>query len=179
MGMTLADSKIPAALMLLISLTINLAFLYGIATRPVISYHLSTPLDYNSTIDFDLEKLRVEFNIMNKGLSPARVWLVVRTYNLSLPGTEGFSVEEADGVSVLRVPWDAPAHQSEYETFELTIDSASNATHLVLLFSIEGNWKARPNVRFYNSFAIYKPERPTALLLKHISYKKFLRATSR
>ena len=177
--MVFTSSKIQAIGMLVVSIAINLAFLIGIFTRPVISYHLSTPVDYNGTIDFGTENLPVELNLRNTGLSPARVRLIVRFYNMSLYRAESFSVEEKEAYSVLRIPWSMSAHQSEYDILEVVFDSAANATYLVLVYSIEGDWKGGLTNRFYNSFAIYKPERPTALLLKHVSDMMYLRVRSR
>lgn len=177
--MAFTSSRTQAVGMLVISIAINLAFLYGIVARPVISYHLSTPLDYNETIDFSTENLRVEFKLRNKGFSPARLRLAVRFYNMSLHNTESFIVEDEGEFSVLRLPWDVSAHQSEYESFEVAFDSAANATYLVLFYSVEGDWKLEPTTRFHNSFAIYKPERPTALLLKHVSDMRYMRVRSR
>lgn len=175
MSMPIADSRIQAVLMLLLSIAINLAFFYGLITRPVILYHLTTPLEYNKTVDFDVEKLRVDLRVMNRGGSPARVWLVARIYNMSLIGAEALSVAEFDGVSVLRIPRDVPARRSGYETLELKFDAAANSTYLALIFSVEADWEANPAVRFHNGFAVYKPERPTALLLKHVGGRIFVR----
>lgn len=177
--MAFAGSKIQAVGMLFISIAINLAFLYGIFTKPVIPYHLSTPVDYNGTIDLSTENLRVDLNLRNRGLSPARVTLVVRFYNMSLQETESLSVEEEEAFSRLRVPWSVSARQSEYEAFEVSFDSVANATYLVLIYSVEPDWKVASTSRFYNSFAVYEPERPTALLLKHVGDTKYMRVRSR
>ncbi|RLI08134.1 hypothetical protein DRO42_06875 [Candidatus Bathyarchaeota archaeon] len=177
--MPFTDSRIQAAAMLLVSLAINLVFLYGVVARPVISYHLSTPLDYNGTIDFEAEALPVELRVRNKGLSPARVRLVVRFYNMSPVGAEGWSLSEEGGVSEARLPWRAPARQSEPESFAVTFDSRGNATYALLIFYIEVDRGARPLDRFHNSFITYRPERPTAILLRHISDTKFMRVKRR
>ena len=176
--MPFTDSRIQAAAMLLVSLAINLAFLYGVVARPVISYHLSTPLDYNETIDFEAEVLPVELWVRNKGLSPARVRLVVRFYNMSPVGAEGWSLSEEGGVSEMRLPWRAPAHQAE-ESFAVTFDSRGNATYALLIFYIEVDRGAGPLDRFHNSFITYRPERPTALLLRHVSDMTFMRVRRR
>ncbi len=175
--MPFTDSRIQAAAMLLVSLAVNLAFLYGVVARPVISYHLSTPLDYNGTIDFEAEALPVELRVRNKGLSPARVRLVVRFYNMSPVGVEDWSLSEEGGVSEMRLPWRAP-HQAE-ESFAVTFDSRGNATYALLIFYIEVDRGARPLDRFHNSFITYRPERPTAILLRHISDTKFMRVKRR
>lgn len=177
--MVFTSSKIQAVGMLVISIAINLAFLIGIFTRPVISYHLSTPVGYNSTIDFSTEELRVGLHLRNMGLSPARVGLVARFYNMSFLETGSLSVEEYEAFSLLRLPWSVSAQQSEYDTFEVAFDSVENSSYLVLIYSIEADRKVRPISRFYNSFAIFKPERPTALLLKNIGDGKYMRVKKR
>lgn len=177
--MGIASSRIQAASMLMIAVTINLAFLYGVVARPTISYHLSTPLDYNGTIDFDGEDLRVELRARNRGLSSAQVWLVVRYYNMTPTSTGGLRGGEDDGPPEVRIPWRAPARQTDYATFEVTFDSARNATYLVLIFYVETDNRGDPATRFHNSFAVYRPERPTALLLKHTGNMKFTRVRRR
>jgi hypothetical protein len=165
--------------MLAISIGINLALLYGLITRPMISYHISTPIDYNKTVDFNMESLQVELKIRNKGYSPARVRLVTFYYNMSLQEDRVFNIEEAEGFSVTSVPWDVFPNQSEYDTFEIKFDSEENSSYLALIFSVEGELKAKLATRFHNSFSIFKGERPTALLLKHIGDREYMRVKRR
>lgn len=178
-GMALTHSRIQAYGMLVISIAIILAFLYGIFTRPVIFYHLSTPIDYNGTVDLSAEILPVELNLRNTGFSPARVTLVVRLYNMSLHEAGSFVVEELEEFPVLRLPWSVSAKMSEYDTVDVAFEPAANSTYLVLIYSIEVDLKVGPISRFHNSFAINNPERPTALLMKHVSDEKYMRVRRR
>ncbi len=166
-------------MMLAISITINLAFLYGIFSRPSISYHISTPVDYNGTVDFSTDNLPVELNLRNTGLSPARVMLVTRFYNMSLVDKSLFDVEESEAFSVLRLPRSVSAHMPDYDAFEVVFEPAANSSYLVLIYSIEVDWKVGPISRFHNSFVINNPERPNALLMKHVSGEKYMRVKSR
>ena len=177
--MALSYSRIQAVGMLAISIALNLAFLYGIFSRPSISYHLSTPVDYNGTVDFSTGNLPVELNLRNTGLSPARVKLVARFYNMSLADKSSFHVEELETFSVLRLPRSVSAHMPDYDAFEVVFEAAANSSYLVLIYSIEVDWKVGPISRFHNSFVINNPERPTALLMKHVSGEKYIRVKSR
>lgn len=177
MGFT--DSKIEAALLLCIAITINLVFFYGLITRPIIRYHLSTPLDYDSEIDFNSEELLVDLEATNEGFSPARVAMVVRMYNMSLTGPEWIEASVEGDLSELRIPLDEPIRQSGEESFKIILNVDGNATYLVLIFSIESQPQGDPIVEFHDSFALYKPEKPTALLLRHVDGRRFMRVTSR
>jgi len=164
---------------LAIAIAINLAFLYGIFSRPSISYHLSTMVDYNGTVDFSTENLPVELTLRNTGLSPAKMKLVARFYNMSLTEKSSFDVEELETFSVLRLPLSVSAHMQDYDAFEAVFEPEANSTYLVLIYSIEVDWKVGPISRFHNSFAINKPERPTALLMKHLSDEMYMRVKKR
>ena len=50
--MFFAGSKAEARLLFIVTVAINFFIIYGFLTRPVIAYHISTPLEYNGTIDF-------------------------------------------------------------------------------------------------------------------------------
>lgn len=165
-----------AVTMLLIAVAINLAFFYGMATRPVIFYHLSTSIGYNETIDFSSKDLRVDFIVDNGGASSARLWLIVAYYNMSLTSHEGLSVQENEA-SVLRLPLSAQAHQSS--NLSATFNTEKEADYMILILSVEGNSEADPLTRFFNSFAIINPERPTAILLKNLGDGIFMRVRSR
>ena len=51
--------------------------------------------------------------------------------------------------------------------------------HLVLIFSAMPQPTQNPVTSFYDSFAEYKPERPTALLLKRIEGGEYKRVRKR
>jgi len=161
--------------MLMAAVVINAAFFYGIAARPYISYHLYTPLDYDKTIDFSNNTLKVSLRLSNTGRSDAHVWLVVQYYNMSLIGPEVLSESEIDGGLQVQIPWDLLPRRQDDDAFNLTFTTAGNATYLTLIFSIEENLEAPFMARFHGSFAYYNPERPTALLLKHKGDLMFMR----
>ena len=165
--------------MLSIAVAINLTFIYGMATKPVIAYHVTTPLDYNGTIDFDSEYLYVNLEARNVGLSPAGVDLVVKLYNFTLVGSEGSELTKGEGSTELRVALDEPIRPSGHENYNITLDSAGDATYLVLIFSIESKPRLDPITGLHDSFAIFKPERPTALLLKNIDGNMYMRVRRR
>jgi hypothetical protein len=177
--MGFADSKIEAVLLLSVAIAINLTFFYGLITRPIIVYHLSTTLDYNGEINFNSEELLVDLEATNEGLSPARVAMIVRSYNMSLRGPEGVEASEEGTFSELYIPLDEPIHRSVREIFSITLNTDVNATYLVLIFSVQPKPRVDPIRGFYDSFAIYKPERPNALLLRHVDNGRFTRVTSR
>lgn len=165
--------------MLSIAVAINLTFFYGMVTKPLIAYHVTTPLDYNRTIDFDSDYLFVTLETRNVGLSPARVDLVVKLYNFTLADSEGSESTEGEWPTELKVALDEPIRPSGHEEYNITLDSAGNATYLVLIFSIESKPRLDPFTGYYDSFAIFKPERPTALLLKNVDGNMYMRVRRR
>jgi len=172
-------SKAEAALLLSIAVAINFTFIYGMATKPVIAYHVTTPLDYNGTIDFDSEYLYVNLEARNVGLSPAGVDLVVKLYNFTLVGSKGSESTKGEGPTELRVALDEPIRPSGQENYNIALDSVGDTTYLVLIFSIESKPRLDPITGFHDSFAIFKPERPTALLLKNIDGNMYMRVRRR
>lgn len=177
--MSFAGSKIEAALLISAALAINIGFFYGLATKPVIEYNISTPLDYNGTVDFDSEELYVSLEIRNRGSSPARITLAVRLYNCTLMGPGGLETYLGDGFTEISIPSTEPIRRSEDREHTITIEPEGNVTHALLIFLIRVQPRLDPMTGFYESFTTVKPERPTALLLKHIDGEKFMRVRSR
>ncbi len=177
--MGFANSKIEAVLLILVAIGINLLFFYGLITRPIIAYNLSTPLDYNGEVDFSTGDLPVNLEVTNEGKSPSRVEMVVRTYNMSLTGPEGVEASVEGTYSELHIPIGKPIRQSRNESSTVTLNTDENATYLVLILSIEPPPRHTPVLAFYDSFTIYKPVRPTALLLKHTDGNKYMRVKNR
>ncbi len=172
-------SKVETVMLVSMAVAINLTFFYGFATKPIIEYHLSTPLDYNRTIDFDLEYLLVNLEASNTGLSPSRVELVVNLYNATLVEFEGFEEKIGEGIYKVGITLDDPIRPSECTNYNVTMRPVGNATYLVLIFSVKVRPQYDPITGFYNSFATFKPERPTALLLRHIDGNSFMRVRRR
>ena len=177
--MSFAGSKIEAALLISAALAINIGFFYGLATKPVIEYNISTPLDYNGTVDFDSEELHVTLETRNRGSSPARITLAVRLYNCTLTGTVGLETHLGDGFTEYSIPSTEPIRKSEGREHTIALEPEVNVTHAVLIFLIRVQQRLDPVTGFYDSFTRVKPERPTALLLKHIDGERFMRVRSR
>jgi hypothetical protein len=69
---------------------------------------------------------------------------------------------------------------STHDLQRITISSSSKeANYLVLIFYVDAQKGWNPFYRFLDSFTIFNPKRPTALLLKQISENEFMRVTSR
>jgi hypothetical protein len=173
------DSKLEAVLLIAVALAINASFLYGLLTRPVIAYHISTPLDYNATIDFNSDVLTVDLEVDNEGLSPARLVFVARVYNMSLVGPVGIDITQGETFSEARVPIYVAVPKGGRESFTVELRGAADASYQVLIFSVEGKPRLDPITGFHDSFAVFEPVRPTALLLKHVGGGRYMRVRSR
>ncbi len=172
----MTNSKLWAISMVIVSLAVIAAFLYGIATRPVVIYSVSTSLGYNQTIDLAANDLKVDLRARNSGSSAAKVWLIVRFYNMSLK-EPSLSIRRIENASEIRIPIEVPASTSQ--TFGATFNSPANASYLVLVLSVEGNSEAELATKFHTSLALFSPERPNALILKHVEGQTFMRVSSR
>lgn len=177
--MGFANSRAEVVLLLSAAAAINLLFFYGLVTRPVVEYNLSTPLGYNETVDFESGDLLVSLIARNKGFSLARVAFVVRLYNMSLTAPEAIESAAENGFVELYIPLEKPIKQSENYTYPIMIEPSREATYLVLIVSVESRPRWDPLTGFYDSFAIFEPKRPTALLLRHVEGDRFMRVRSR
>ena len=177
--MVFSGSKAEARLLFIVAVAVNLCIVYGFSTRPVIAYQISTPLEYNGTINLDTGDLEVNLETSNRGLSPARVELTVRLYNLSLTSPQYADVSLHDKYSELRIELGEPIPPSGHDVKTITITSAGDANYLVLIFYADPQPRFDPVTGFYDSFALYEPVRPTALLLKHVGGHEYMRVTSR
>ena len=169
--------RIDAVLLIAVDLAINLSFLFGLMARPSISYHITTPLNYNETIDLSVNTLRADFRTINRGRSEASIWLRINYYNASLAShDDAIPSEGVDGrLSVARLL----TGQVDYQSFNASFASVGNVSYIVVILSVEVNNDASLGTRFHNSFAVFNPERPTALLLRHIAGNTFMRVSSR
>lgn len=177
--MSRRDSKPEALLLIAVALAINASFLYGLLTRPVIAYHISTPLNYNATIDFDSDVLTVDLEVDNEGLSPARLVFVARIYNMSFTGPEGIEIRRGEIFSEAVIPIEDAVHKEGHEAFTVELRGMPGTSHQVLIFSVEGKPRPDPVTGFHDSFAIFEPVRPTALLLKQVGDGSYMRVRSR
>ena len=177
--MVFSGSKAEARLLFIVTVTINLIILYGFLTRPVIAYNISTPLDYNGTIDFNVGELEVSLETTNRGLSPALVELTARLYNISLTGPPDAKVSVLDRFSELQIKLDTPITPSGHDVRTITITTVEDADYMVLIFHADPQPHYNPITGFFDSFATYTPERPTALLLVQVGANEYMRVTSR
>ena len=164
--------------MLAISIGICGAFLLGVALRPSINYHVSTPLNYNSTIDFSKENLKVSLDTRNRGYLAADVRLVVSYYNLTLEKPEELVFKVGDA-SIVRFSLISTPGRENYDSFEVDFSPNVKADYAVIIFFIEADTGADLPYRFGNSLAVLNPERPTAILLKNLGDGIFMRVRSR
>ena len=177
--MGFAGSKTEAVFLLSVAFALNLVIFYGLITKPVIEYNLSTPLGYNRTIDFDSEGLFVTLETRNMGSSPARISLVAWSYNCTLRDPEGAQISVEEGFTEYRIPLDEPIRRLDDGEYTFTLEPDGNFTYLLFIFSVQGQPRHDPVTGFHNSFATFKPVRPTALLLKRVDGAKFMRVRSR
>ena len=77
------------------------------------------------------------------------------------------------------IPSTEPIRKSEGREHTIALEPEVNVTHAVLIFLIRVQQRLDPVTGFYDSFTRVKPERPTALLLKHIDGERFMRVRSR
>lgn len=173
--MGFANSKIEAIMLVSAASMICFSFFYGLATRPIIAYSVSTPLDYNGTIDFESGDLLVYLETMNEGLSPARVVLTVWLYNMSLIEPKEIEKIVGDGFIELRIPLDEPVKEAESNTYMISLSPSDEHTYLFLVFTAESKPQFDPINGYFNSFAAFEAERPNALLLKHLGGARYMR----
>ena len=168
-----------AIILLVLAISVNALILYGFLTRPVVAYHLSTPLEYNGTIDLNSEDLSVILEAENGGRAPASLDFSVRIYNMTLTGPDGLEVVHYNAFSEIGVPLEEPIRASADAEKTITLTNEGDNDYLVLIFSLETRRSLNPVTGFFGSFEIQEPERPTALLLKRIEPGVYKRVTQR
>jgi hypothetical protein len=170
-------SKKPEALILLsLALFVNLAFIYGFFTRPIIEYKLTTPLDYNETINLNNENFSVTLEAVNKGRASAKITLTIRIYNMSLINSYEYPVETIGEFSEISFPLKNVIMKNQKTEFTIDLNAEDNSSHLVLFYYIEIN---TDSIDFHKNFALFKPQRPTAIILKNIGENHFMRVKER
>jgi hypothetical protein len=168
-----------AYILLVLAIAINALIVYGFVTRPVVAYHLSTPLEYNGTIDLSAKDLTVVLEARNLGGAPARLDFGVRIYNMTLTGPEDLDVTPYDDYTLITIPLEGPIKASGEDEKTITLTYDGDADYLVLVFSLGTRRSVNPVAGFFGSFEIQQPERPTALLLKRIEPGVYKRVTQR
>jgi len=172
-------SRDEALLLLGIAVAINLALIYGLATRPVMAYHLTTEMGYNETIDFESQELVVNLEAENRGLSPARVELTLVLYNASLIEPERVEPPEGARYHTVEVSLDDPIKRSSTEVYTIKLRPEGEPDYMVFIFEVSARPRWDPFSGFFDSFMVTKPERPTALLLKRIDGTTYMRTRQR
>ena len=171
--------KTEAYILLGLAIAINALIVYGFVTRPVVAYHLSTPLEYNGTIDLSSEELTVVLEARNLGGALARLDFWVRIYNMTLTGPESLEVLTYDDFALIEIPLEEPIKGSGKAEKVITLIRDGDADYLVLIFSLETRQTLNPATGFFGSFEVQQPKRPTALLLKRIEPDVYKRVTRR
>jgi len=177
--MGFASSRSEAFTLAAIAFTINLALLYGFMAKPVIEYHLSTNVDYNETIDLSLGDLNINLEMTNTGLSPVKVGLTIWLYNMSVVSPEDVDETHFEGYTELKTKLHEPIDPSQHEVFTLIVSPLEDSTYLILAFSVTPYPVRDPVGGFYTSFSQYNPERPTAILLRHLGDMRYMRVRGR
>ena len=177
--MAQGSRKTEAYVLLALAIAVNALIVYGFVTRPVVAYHLSTPLEYNGTIDMRSEDLTVVLEARNLGGTPARLDYRVRIYNMSLTGPGDLEVSLYDDFSLIEIPLEGPIKASGEAEKVITLTKEGDPDYLVLVFSLETSRSLNPVTGFYGSFEVQQPERPTALLLRRIKPGVYKRVTRR
>jgi len=168
--------RIISILLLASSTAVIGLFLYGYATRPDLTYKLSTIIDYNETHDFSAGDLPIFLYMKNIGNSPVDIRIIVRLYNSSLCnydsvdyGVFGQTVIELDsslksGENVNKTIYFSPEPDNEY---------------IAMLFYLEPIRDYNPISSFDESFTGLTQDRPTALLMKQVNDATFMRVKNR
>jgi hypothetical protein len=168
-----------AYILLVLAIAINTLLLYGFVSKPIVAYHLTTPLEYNETIDLGSGDLTVSVVARNQGGSPARLDFSVRVYNMTLTGPGGLEVSPKEGFTLIKIPLEGPIPASGEEEKTITLTNVGDADYLVLVFSLEARMSLNTVEGFFTSFEVHEPERPTALLLKRVESGIYMRVTQR
>ena len=171
--------RMEAYILLALAIAVNALILYGFVTKPVVSYNLSTPLEYNGTIDLGSEDLTVVLKARNLGGAPSRLDFAVRIYNMTLTSPDSLETSMYNSYTLITVPLEGPIPASGRDEKTITVTNDGDADYLVLVFSLRTRRSLNPVAGFFSSFEVQQPERPTALLLKRVEPGVYKRVTQR
>jgi hypothetical protein len=115
----------------------------------------------------------------NTGLSPGKVGLTIWLYNMSAVSPEDVDETHFDGYTELKAKLHKPIDPSQHEVFTITVSPLEDSAYLILAFSVTPYPVRDPVGGFYTSFSQYSPERPTAVLLRHLGDMRYMRVSSR
>jgi len=166
-------------LFLVVPLMVIALLVYGLATRPLIVYSLSTSLDYNATVNLESGGLEVDLNVENVGASPSRVTLRVRLYNASLSEPVEAEIAHEQYYDEFYIHIDDAVGRYEHGVETLYIEPEGDDGYLAVTFTAQPLLGANPARGFYDSLAIFRSQRPTALLLKNMEDGVYKRVQSK
>ena len=172
-------ARTEAVILLLIPLALISMISNGFLAKPVLEYHLSTPLDYNGTIDFDSELISVSFFVKNMGRSSSRLIMKVRMYNMSVMDQNKYDFHTDEDFSEIFIPIRSYIENEEVVVRELSFNASKEADYGLIIYYLDYLSFRDPITGFYESFGIHSPKKPTALLLKNIGNGVFKRVTSK
>ncbi|HUS78224.1 MAG TPA: hypothetical protein VM050_06140 [Patescibacteria group bacterium] len=152
---------------------------YGLATRPLLVYSLSTPLDYNATVNLESGGLELDLNVENVGASPSRVTLRVRLYNASLAEPVEAEIAHKPYYDEFYIHIDDAVRRYENGVETLYIEPEGEDGYLAVTFIAQPRLGTNPARGFYDSLAVFRSQRPTALLLKNMGDGVYKRVQSK
>jgi len=169
------NQKVISILLLFSSIIVIVLFLYGYATRPELTYKLSTIIDYNETHDFSTGSLPIFLYTKNVGNSPVDIKLIVRLYNSSLSdfNVVDYDVFKQASIELNSIQSSEEVNKTIYFTYE------ADHEYIAMLFYIEPIRDINPVNSFEESFTNLSQERPTAILMKHIEGIEYMRVKNR
>ena len=171
--MSVLSSRNESIVLLCVSVTIALLFTYGVIATPVVSYNLSTVLEYNETWDFSNGGLPIILNLENTGLNPVSLKIAVRYYNSSHP------TEDTTEYEYYREMWltlDESVKVGESRQVNTSMIPEGDHQYIAMLFYPVPFRDLNPVSSFEESFTRLINVRPTAILLKHIEGTVYMRS---
>ena len=169
------NQKVISIFLLFSSIIVIVLFLYGYATRPELTYKLSTIIDYNETHDFSTGSLPIFLYTKNVGDSPVDIKMIVRLYNSSLSDFNivDYDVYKQASIELNSIQSSEEVKKTIYFTYE------ADHEYIAMLFYIEPIRDINPVNSFEESFTNLSQERPTAILMKHIEGIEYMRVKNR
>jgi len=168
--------RIISILLLASSIAVIGLFLYGYATRPDLTYKLSTIIDYNKTHDFSAEELPIFLYMKNIGNSPVDIRIIVRLYNSSLGNYDSVDYGVFDQTEI---ELDSSLKSGAEVNKTIYFSHESGHEYIAMLFYLEPKRDYNPISSFDESFTGLTPDRPTALLMKQVNDTTFMRVKNR
>ena len=174
--MSTSSNKTISILLVVSSIAVVGLFLFGFATRPEITYKLSTIIDYNETHDFSSGDLPVFLYMKNIGKSPVDLKIVIRLYNSSLSDLNSvdYGIFEQSEIKL-----DGSLQPGESLNQTIQFSHKPDHEYIAMLFYLEPIRDFNPISSFDESFTGLTQDRPTALLMKNVSGTTFMRVKNK